>query len=977
MSPTVTPPPVVSDGKSVRRRSNDSNNTALDGRISPLDPRRFTPTLHASLVSEILSLRRDVEGKTKHIDQLEQSLNSSQSQVESLNKSVNASNKEVRLVKRQMQLLEGGTLAAINDLSKERDEAVSDALDLRKRLDQSQKKLKNQEEYADRTQSFWDKEKESWNVEKRVLETKIHIVEGRLRVVLSEVEQSQFQPTEDYSLHRSLSRRSRSGSPVKPTTNVEHHDRRQSVISTTSDHAGGRVSALSFANGAATNLADELALEDIDEIDDHKSEHGEGRISPDALPEERGRPTSSLSIKARKILGLPFDIENMEHGDRLYAINDTTIREDSTEFPVQKSAIYTDSAVQYSPPSSPELKPLKDSDTDISTEQADSENITTVLESNVQKDGWHRSVTLPSAPMVSCSCQTKELVLSPPLTPQQNDNFLATIPESAYERSETREMATQTDILPDLPGLYPQMQQRAGIYGLGIPTIAIIPPGSRPVTPEGNIVLPPQTKSIGCQIDARSLVNYISTSMQTEEIRVDRRNIFSPHLMPGALVSSQVQATSSTGKLPGYPRRTQALNQPQSNSGLKRSAPAVPPLPPVNDDGPLAMDYAADRTRPIRSSSLFAGFDDQAGELDDEFGDDVFEDDEVFNRPIAKYTLRSGKLTSHQKSLEDISELAASSAGEALALEMLRQGENNLPPELRRVEPVQREKSLSRSSTIRRGGSSNRPNSMRRAAMITSGTAAHQSKHSQSTIDSSEPAGIPPPMPIPLRYSSARVSKSFSESGRNSRGSNNTSPTRQARHRTKPLLRKSKSGPALSPAASAARRQRSKSPPYDARISIVPEMPVFEMPGPARLFAPRDFVNTPTEASAPRPSVATGPSRSHHVKSDSNAAALQQTSVVDAIAQTMVGEWMYKYVRRRKSFGKPDKDWDPNKSADELINNPSSAGVRHKRWVWVAPYERAVMWSSKQPTSGTALLGKSGRKCKLALEFHLHSANKR
>jgi hypothetical protein len=40
-------------------------------------------------------------------------------------------------------------------------------------------------------------------------------------------------------------------------------------------------------------------------------------------------------------------------------------------------------------------------------------------------------------------------------------------------------------------------------------------------------------------------------------------------------------------------------------------------------------------------------------------------------------------------------------------------------------------------------------------------------------------------------------------------------------------------------------------------------------------------------------------------------------------------------------------------------------GVRHKRWVWLAPYERAVMWSSKQPTSGSALMGKSGRKCEL------------
>jgi hypothetical protein len=89
-----------------------------------------------------------------------------------------------------------------------------------------------------------------------------------------------------------------------------------------------------------------------------------------------------------------------------------------------------------------------------------------------------------------------------------------------------------------------------------------------------------------------------------------------------------------------------------------------------------------------------------------------------------------------------------------------------------------------------------------------------------------------------------------------------------------------------------------------------------------------------------------------------NTEAVSQTSsqtpgVVDAIAQTMVGEWMFKYVRRRKSFGVGD-----SAHKDENSND------RHKRWVWIAPYERAILWSSKQPSSGSALLGKTGRKRK-------------
>lgn len=85
----------------------------------------------------------------------------------------------------------------------------------------------------------------------------------------------------------------------------------------------------------------------------------------------------------------------------------------------------------------------------------------------------------------------------------------------------------------------------------------------------------------------------------------------------------------------------------------------------------------------------------------------------------------------------------------------------------------------------------------------------------------------------------------------------------------------------------------------------------------------------------------------------SQAGLHQPPTVVDAIAQTMVGEWMFKYVRRRKSFGVADA-----KGGDDNSND------RHKRWVWLAPYERAILWSSKQPASGSALMGKSGRKRK-------------
>lgn len=91
----------------------------------------------------------------------------------------------------------------------------------------------------------------------------------------------------------------------------------------------------------------------------------------------------------------------------------------------------------------------------------------------------------------------------------------------------------------------------------------------------------------------------------------------------------------------------------------------------------------------------------------------------------------------------------------------------------------------------------------------------------------------------------------------------------------------------------------------------------------------------------------------------------EETNLVDAIAATMVGEWMWKYIRKRKSFGiGEDSSEFPVADQNGIVNNVTAHGTRHKRWVWLSPYERTIMWDNKQPTSGPALLGKKGRKCK-------------
>ena len=109
----------------------------------------------------------------------------------------------------------------------------------------------------------------------------------------------------------------------------------------------------------------------------------------------------------------------------------------------------------------------------------------------------------------------------------------------------------------------------------------------------------------------------------------------------------------------------------------------------------------------------------------------------------------------------------------------------------------------------------------------------------------------------------------------------------------------------------------------------------------------------------------------HEISPTSNASPMspyfptsEEMSVVDEIARCMVGEFMYKYVRKRRrgSFGwrrSPSRHVGGNDEYEEST-------VRHKRWVWLQPYEkyftfpsltnsRMIMWSAVQPSQSNFL----------------------
>lgn len=485
------------------------------------DPRRFTPTLHASLVSEILSLRREVEGKSKAIDELERSLDDSRTENDDLTTNLSKTTKEGRSLKNQLQLLEGGSSSALTELAKERDEALDNISDIRKRLEQSQKKLRTREEDVDRTQVLWDRERESWENDRRNLERKVHVVEGRLKTVLNEIAAAQTGGNFSAALkdgHETKEGTTRRGSDSGSVYSSTETPRRTSVTSLSTD--GGEVpnqrySVMSLAAGQQTkgdlqNLADELAFDEEEEFDP-LDEDDIG--SPEALPEERPRSANSqasggaMGMKARKILGL--------------ALNDGGA-DDAAPAPsspvkvlLDHRAQYQDTGIQYSPPLSPTSLP----------EPAELQ-----LADEGQPPMKDSSTLTISSDMVSSSCQTPGDLLSPPLTPKTVES-----PPPAADKVTMTSASTQTQETPDVDEKPPSPSPNDGTQ-LEVPMIAIHPPGSEPPSPRSSVVLPPQTKSVSCQANFRSVVDGRSVGIQTEEIRIDQRPVKLPaSLLPSAI----------------------------------------------------------------------------------------------------------------------------------------------------------------------------------------------------------------------------------------------------------------------------------------------------------------------------------------------------------------------------------------------------------------------------------------------------------
>ncbi|KAF1985731.1 hypothetical protein K402DRAFT_99564 [Aulographum hederae CBS 113979] len=1020
----------------------NSADVANDESISILDPRRFTPTLHASLVSEILSLRRELETKHKFIEDLEINLQNSKGDNDALNCKLSQSVKDQRSTKRQLQQIETGTLAALEEMAKDRDDTKKANIELKSKIETLEQKIKSQEDDTERTITLWENDKLSWDNEKRSLERRVHVTETRMKAVLEElsaqedatqemIADSEDEDTRDSGLGNESDTHSvRSTGFKESIKGSARHSRNMSNNSFRSVRRADQTSALGgsldHTGEREVSLADELSFHEEDE-EELEEEMEQDEIAEQELRARKARESRhhfDPDDKAKRILGISGDTKDLLARDSTdidhYGPVGTRGRSASAEVdssheiathmsmakrpresvrlvqvtrpssPTEQEnkmgrfsskAEYIDSGVQFSLPPSPTLVPTSADDgklVDESRSVTGQEHLVSRASEEILCSRCEQRLSLSSTKqgsMVSAASQTIEEPPSPPATPTVSVPSSPLEPPAPAIIVEVSSVSTQTEDSPEpearpngnvqLTKEIPQQPSRAPPpIPISIPSIAIHPPASAPSSPK-EAILPPRTKNASSQTIFAPSAGTRSISIQTEEIRVDlRSHKLPPHLLPSAI--------KSTPNTPNTPRSlAKSLKSPRSDKSLTKSEkalgkspvrggyddiPSSPPVlisgtddfyPPNNDNGPLTRASEDILRRPQRTSSLFAGFDGKLSDDEQEFYEEDGSDDDQLKTPLPTLGYYSRHLKGGRvfgKPPTPVPEDKETDSPDRVP-DVSEQPAPRSPPKRSGRASVEN----NRVTKPLRGSGVTRQASVRRSALVSSGMAAHRSRSpSMTSVGSSNLSSVAaPPFPVPTRSSSRRVqglsksegSQSPTPRGTGLFGSRRAQTGRQISRADS--LRKVRSAAAIPRRGRPQSRSGSRSPTKMDRRNAPPPLP-------------RDVIessNLVVNAHRADPKSLIVPSTSH------SHSGRQQTSVVDAIAATMVGEWMWKYVRRRKSFGVPETPQDLNKSAEEI-----GQGTRHKRWVWLSPYERCVMWSSKQPTSGSALMGKSGRK---------------
>lgn len=980
--------------------------TDEDERFDSRDPRRLTPNLGISFVSHIHALKKELEGRDAIVGNLEVALHQAREENEQLGEDLKAQQAEVKSVKQQMSSLERDMLQALEDIAKERDNATDTVADTRKHLEASRKKVRALEQEASGTDLRGQQEKQQWENDKRKLENKVHVVEERLKTMVAETmavnRMGENQPGAGYDADAAMRDTWFSNiSDVRPASRISSRSMddndenkvapnfRASRMSGLHEMGGSQISALS--------LADELEMTEGD--DDHGDDYKDAIDSPDALPEEISMLPRRYSEdqKARKVMGFHADNHEQPFGDESSGQHSMGIIQDYINLPsTQSSVVCTDRGTQCTPPPDAEI-PVKRADS--ASEKLGEQNEHSANQSRkrvaipsilVEQTTVLRPEPPKNVTIVSTSCQTDEPTIKLPLIDRTANEVSLPVAATTFEMR-----STSTQTIEDITMGIKSASTRLSPTPLDVPVIAIHPPSSRPPSSHNSVVLPPRTRNAGCQAVIEMPRDLKSTAMQTEEIRVDKRPVNIPPRLQPSKIAAKPSSRSSDN-------RTRPIKASHSDSSRRYGR--SPPRLPAGDvkasasgiskrDLKISIQGANDQqSRPkspqfgqTRSGTKdLAGFNDEhhsgpsrparlesnlaisgatrkndKTSLEHDFSDD---DEFASAAPIRKTLSKvqnSWKLVPHSHSTT----LAKSeSASEELGDQ--RVAEIHKGPDLKTRGPSQLTSNAFQTKPTgghRIAPSAAKPADIRRKTLVSNGIAEHAQRARSPSVPSAsgkEATAVPPPFPVPTRSSSRKIPISASD-GAASPTPHSTSffTTRRGQNKGRPpikrkILRKVQSAAAVS-------KLPEIHPPLPApsmsASSTMPGSPKTMPPPQNQFILPYDNVPGLPSHAAPTPQPRP------HAGEASIESPNQQTSVVDAIAQTMVGEWMWKYVRKRTSFGiteNPQVEFEMGRNGE----TGNSSGVRHKRWVWLAPYENAVIWSSKQPTSGPALLGKGGRK---------------
>jgi len=951
----MTPPtPIFPAGNIFMSKElvNDSNISGLDSQ--QLD----TATLHASLVSEILALRREVGSKHEFIERLEDNLESVKAENDTLQETLSKHAKESRVAKRQLHSVEVGSSSAIDDLCKERDDANEANVELRKRLEGLQRKVRNQDEDAKQTYDAWGKERLLWGDEKRLLERKVLIAEGRLKSIVEEIATYQIATSSARKLNGVVHRRHRSS--MSSIGSI------RSVFDLRQYHANG-------SSSHALSLAEELNLgndedEAAGEMDDCNSAH---------------------EVKLRKANGVKLSLANDEVARELLSlISSSRVSMDSMDLalPVIATIIeprpvgagkvievgprklnleYVDTAAQHYSAQSHELHSTS---TAGSYEEPGVYHLEVEANQRRKRDPvtskihiHTRAMSVPLSTELLVSLE--KLQLLPPLL-KSSEQTSAEVGQVNDRRSEFISSSTQTEQYHEHgePRLPPPTRCPPPLP-ISVPSIAIHPPTSRPSSPKVTL-LPPGTRNVGCQTVKEGIISRRSIAVQTEGIRVDKRPIkLPPHLLPSALAAeSRAPEVYSLHKpkdlspvrenVPDHDMDKTRINYRIQDLALTYKRPTTPLGGVGEEPDRLGNDSDAEEggwsrlKRKFMPNNRFA--DPGVNELEPDAEDLHFSDGDY-----ESYALNSGtskRLNKHSRLAFDPptpvpeNEKVTTTGRPTQSRSQTSAGSRSSLEKPSRTLKSQSFSNGGRQHGVRRPfGQGDTNASTHRSRTPSIGSVASSSNFSKTS-------GPPPPFAIPVRGSSVPNRRRNEQQSSPTPGSDPASPGRARDGRLpvrKPTLRKAHSA-AMLPGQKGPQILRSKIPtglgtsshaPSGAHL---PPLPISKLP-------------SNSDKAVMRPSTA----KSHDFSMSSptgnaSVGSSAQPSAVDAITAAMIGEWMWKYVRKRKSFGGSNSAQDFAKTGD----------ARHKRWVWLSPYERTIMWSSKQPNSNATLTGKSRRKCK-------------